>query len=237
LYGGSCPRNLCNLPQSADFQHCPSPVLCSPERIPMMSQSHLPDEALFKAFVDRPIVAQIARKQTRNTPILWEDAAQAAYAKLWQATRDGKFRHGNLEDYCHWAARVCCFAILDFLQHSHNRQHLSLDQWLPGTEVPLVDTLVDEFNAMDALERAERLLNILNIITDLDRQHSTTIYTTIWNSLLLGKKQKEIAQDLKMGTSDISRYVKKIRERVAQIYQSGDGDKPDRVRTRSDDNW
>jgi RNA polymerase sigma factor (sigma-70 family) len=203
----------------------------------MMSQSHLPYEALFKAFVDRPIVGQIARKQTRNTPIPWEDAAQAAYAKLWQATCDGKFRHGDLEDYCHWAARVCCFATIDFLQHSQNRQHLSFDQCLPGTEIPLIDTLVDEFNAMDALERTELLLDILNIIADLDQQHSTTLYTTIWQSLLLDKKQKEIAQDLKMGTSDISRYVKKIRERVAQIYQSGYDDKPDQDRTRSDDRW
>jgi RNA polymerase sigma factor (sigma-70 family) len=203
----------------------------------MMSQSHLPYEVLFKAFVDRPIVVQIARKQTRNTLIPWEDAAQAAYAKLWQATLDGKFRHGDLEDYCHWAARVCCFAILDFLQHSHQRQHLSLDQCLPGTEIPLIDILVDEFNAMDALERTELLLNILKIIADLDRQHSTTIYTTIWQSLLRGKKQKEIAQDLKMGSSDISRCVKKIRERVAQIYQSGYDNKPDRARTRSDDKW
>jgi RNA polymerase sigma factor (sigma-70 family) len=203
----------------------------------MMSQSHPPHKGLFKAFVDRKIADQIARKQTRNTAIPWEDAAQAAYAKLWQATCDGRFCHGNLEDYCHWAARVCCFAILDFLQHSHQRQYDSLDQCLPGTDVPLIDTLADNFNAMDALEQTELLSDILDIIATLDRQHATNLYSTIWQSLRLGKKQKEIAQDLDKSDSDISRGVKKIRERVAQLYRPEADDEPDPDRRRSDQPW
>jgi RNA polymerase sigma factor (sigma-70 family) len=203
----------------------------------MMSQSHPPDTARFKAFVDRKIADQIARKQTRNTTISWEDAAQAAYAKLWQATCDGKFRDGDLEDYCHWAARVCCFAILDFLQHSHQRQHPSLDQCLPGTDIPLIDTLADEFNALDAVERAELMSDILDIIADIDRQHATTLYTTIWQSLLLGKKQKEIAQDLVKDPSEISRCMSKIRKHVAQLYQPRDDDEPGTDRRPSDQPW
>jgi RNA polymerase sigma factor (sigma-70 family) len=202
----------------------------------MMSQSHPPDTARFKAFVDRKIADQIARKQTRNTLIPWEDAAQAAYAKLWQATCDGKFRHGDLEDYCHWAARVCCFAIIDFLQHSHQRQYDSLDQCLPGTDIPLIDTLADEFNAMDALEQTERLSDILDIIANLDRDHPKNIHQDIWQALLHDNKQKDIAQELGISTSDICRYWRKIREQVAKLYP-GDDDEPDTDRRRSDQPW
>ncbi len=202
-----------------------------------MSQSHPPETAtLFKAFVDRKIADQIARKQTRNTTIPWEDAAQAAYAKLWQVTCDGRFSDGDLEDYCHWAARVSCFAIKDFIRHSHQRQHDSLDQCITGTDVPLIATLVDEFNAMDAVERTELMSNILDIIADLDRHHATTLYTTIWQSLLLGEKQKDIAQELDISTSDICRYWRKIREQVAKLYP-GDEDNPDTDRGRSDHLW
>jgi RNA polymerase sigma factor (sigma-70 family) len=202
----------------------------------MMSQSHPPDTARFKTFVDRKIADQIARKQTRNTTVSWEDAAQAAYAKLWQATCDGKFRDGDLEDYCHWAARVCCFAILDFLQHSHQRQHPSLDQCLPGTDIPLIDTLADEFNALDAVERTELMSAILDIIADLDRDHPKNIHQDIWQALLLDKKQKDIAQELNVSTSDICRYWRKIREQVAKLYP-GDEDNPNTDRRRSDKPW
>jgi RNA polymerase sigma factor (sigma-70 family) len=202
----------------------------------MMSQSHPPDTARFKAFVDRKIADQIARKQTRNTLIPWEDAAQAAYAKLWQATVKGGFRHGNLEDYCHWAARVCCFAIIDFLQHSHQRQYDSLDQCLPGTDIPLIDTLADEFNALDAVERAELMSDILDIIVNLDRDHPKNIHQDIWQALLHDKKQKDIAQELGISTSDICRYWRKIREQVAKLYP-GDDDEPDTDRHRSDQPW
>jgi RNA polymerase sigma factor (sigma-70 family) len=201
----------------------------------MMSEPYSPHEVRFKAFVDRKIADQIARKQTRNTLIPWEDAAQAAYAKLWQATCDGKFRHGDLEDYCHWAARVCCFAILDFRQHSHQRQYDSLDQCLPGADIPLIDTLADEFNAMDALEQTERLSDILDIIANLDLDHPKTIHQDIWQALLHDKKQKDIAQELGVSTSDICRYWRKIREQVAKLYP-GD-DEPDADRRRADQPW
>jgi RNA polymerase sigma factor (sigma-70 family) len=203
----------------------------------MMSQSHPPYEILFKAFVDRKLAIQIARKQTRNTPHSWEDACQAAYAKLWQATLLGKFRQGDLEDYCHWATRVCYFAIKDHIQHSHQRQHESLNQPFPGTDLTLEDTLIDDFDALDALERADLLQALLSIIADLDRDHPKPIHQAIWQALLLDKKQKDIAQELGMSASDICRYWGKIRKRVAETYQlRGDHDTDD-DRMRSDHQW
>jgi hypothetical protein len=86
----------------------------------MMSQPHHPHTPLFKTFIDRKIAPQIARKQTRDTHISWEDALQTAYTKLWQATTQDRFRHGTPDDYCRWAARVCAFAIKDHLGHSQN---------------------------------------------------------------------------------------------------------------------
>ena len=51
---------------------------------------------LFQTFIDRRILTSIAHKQTRNTSIYWEDAAQVASEKLWKATQQGSFR-GDIE--------------------------------------------------------------------------------------------------------------------------------------------
>jgi DNA-directed RNA polymerase specialized sigma24 family protein len=99
-----------------------------------MLSSHCPHVKLFQAFIDRKLLEAIARKQTYQTSIAWEDAAQVAYEKLWQATQQGRFRTGDTNDYCRWAARVTCRAIIDYVGRRENRQqHDSLDQLIPGT--------------------------------------------------------------------------------------------------------
>ena len=208
----------------------------------MMSQQHCPYLPLFKAFVDRQIAVQIARKQTRDTNLSWEDAAQVAYAKLWQATQAGAFRHGDTDDYCRWAARVCCFAILDHLQHSHQRQHDSLDQPIPGTDLFLIETLADEFDALDAIDRADRLLKILTLIADLDRSESQPLYVPIWQAMLSGQEQNQIAQMLGRKPYEICRCWRKIRHHVAKTYPDDSvplgkfSDRQD-CRNRSNDRW
>jgi RNA polymerase sigma factor (sigma-70 family) len=204
----------------------------------MMNQSQHPHEIFFKAFLDRKIAIQIARKQTRHTPHSWEDAYQAACAKLWEATRQGKFRQGNLEDYCHWAAKVCCRTILDYLKHSHQRQYRSLDQPLPGTDIPLVDTLEAQFNSMDVVERTELHQQIQKSLADLDRKHATTLYSTIGHALLLDIPQKEIGQTLTLDPSQVSRHVKRIREHLGQTFYHPDSNPPIQTdRRRSDQSW
>jgi RNA polymerase sigma factor (sigma-70 family) len=198
----------------------------------MMSQPQHPQTPLFKTFIDRQIAPQIARKQTRDTPhISWEDALQVAYAKLWQATSQDRFRHGSPDDYCRWAARVCLCAIKDYIRHSQNRLHASLDQPLPGTDIPLVETLIDEFDSLDAIDRADLLSAILDILAELDRAKPKPIYLPIWQSLILGKTQRQIAQELDIAPTYICRHWKEIQTAVAKLYPNN----PDR--RRSDDIW
>lgn len=216
--------------------HCHLYPCVLPQRILMLLQSRPPEEDFFQAFLDRKIATQIAHRQTRNSLHPWEDAYQAACAKLWESTRQGKFRQGNLEDYCHWAARVCYYAIKDHLAHSANRQHDSLNQPIPNTDLTLQDTLTDDFDSLEVLERTERLQTILRLIQDLDRHHPRPIHQAIWQALLLDKKQKDIAQDLGVTTSDICRYWRKIREEVAKQYP-GDHENSAIDRRRTNDPW
>ncbi|NJM49086.1 MAG: sigma-70 family RNA polymerase sigma factor [Alkalinema sp. RU_4_3] len=200
----------------------------------MQSQPHHPQTPLFKTFLDRKIAPQIARKQTRNTHIPWEDALQTAYTKLWQATLQNRFHSGTPDDYCRWAARVCAFAIMDYLQHSQQRPHYSLDQPLPGTDIPLVETLTDEFDSLDAIDRADLLSAILDILAELDRKRDKPIYLLIWQSLLLGKTQKQIAQELNLRPTCICRHWQEIKNAVAKLYPNY-RNSPDRRRT--EDLW
>ena len=200
----------------------------------MMSQPHHPHTPLFKTFIDRQIAPQIARKQTRNTHISWEDALQTAYTKLWQATTQDRFRHGTPDDYCRWAARVCAFAIKDHLGHSQQQPHHSLDQPIPGTDIPLVETLAYEFDSLDAIDRADLLSAILDILTELDRPKTQPIYLPIWQSLLMGKTQKQIAQELDLSPTYICHRWKEIQTAVAKLYPNY---RTNLDRTRTEDLW
>jgi hypothetical protein len=200
----------------------------------MMSQPHHPHTPLFKTFIDRQIAPKIARKQTRDTHISWEDALQTAYAKLWQATTQNRFRDGTPDDYCRWAARVCAFAIMDHLQHSQQRSHYSLDQPIPGTDIPLVETLADEFDSLDAIDRADLLSAILDTLTQLDRTKPQPIYLPIWQSLLMGKTQKQIAQEINRSPTYICHRWQEIQDAVAKLYPNYRNN-PDRRRT--EDLW
>jgi RNA polymerase sigma factor (sigma-70 family) len=175
-------------------------------------------EELFQSFIDRKILSPIARKQTQNTSIPWEDAAQVAYEKLWQATQQGGFRTGSIEEYCRWAARVACFAIIDYVRRENRWQCSSLDQPIPGTDIPLLNTLVDEFDALDAIAQADLLLEVVAIITELDRRYPQHRYLPIWQGFVQGKKQTQIANKLKVDPSEISKRWKIIRQHVAKTY-------------------
>jgi RNA polymerase sigma factor (sigma-70 family) len=200
----------------------------------MMSQPHHPHTPLFKTFIDRKIAPQIARKQTRDTHISWEDALQTAYTKLWQATTQDRFRHGTPDDYCRWAARVCAYAIKDHLGHSQQQPHHSLDQPIAGTDIPLVETLTYEFDSLDAIDRADLLSAILDLLTDLDRPKLQPIYLPLWQSLLMGKTQKQIAQELDLSPTYICRHWKEIQAAVAKLYPNY---RTNLDRTRTEDLW
>ena len=66
-----------------------------------------------ETFIERKSADPIARRQTRDTAIAWEDATQVAYEKLWRVTQQGYFQTGGETEFYHWAMRVACFAIIE----------------------------------------------------------------------------------------------------------------------------
>lgn len=185
----------------------------------MVSTSTLCYETLLKDLIDRDLISNIARKQTKHTPISWEDAAQSAYEKLWRVTKAGRFQVGTAEDFYRWAVRVSYFAIIDYLreQQSHCRC-ISLDQPIPGTDIFWLDTLADDFDDFDACDRADLVLKVVTIIAELDQRYPKRGYLKVWQGLVQDKTQTQIAKELELELSDISKRWKKIRQHVATIY-------------------
>jgi DNA-directed RNA polymerase specialized sigma24 family protein len=205
----------------------------------MMSADPVPDERFFHSVVERKIVERIARKQTRLTSLSWEDAAQVAYEKIWRSTQAGKFRTGDVDDYCHWAVRVAYCAIFDYRRHFQGKPPLlSLDQPILGTDIPLVETLVYEFDGLDAIAKADLLCQTIAAITDLDRRYPKYRYLAIWQGLVQGKKQVDLAAELQINQPEICSRWRRIRHHVAAVCaQSAVPPTEHHVRQRSDEQW
>lgn len=214
-----------------------------------MISPDLPHSVLhwLETFIERKSADPIARRQTRNTAIAWEDAAQAAYEKLWRVTQQGCFQKGGETEFYHWAMRVACCAIIDYRRQQHSQSRYdSLDQVLPGTDIPLLDTLIDEFDGLDEIDRAEWVTKFVDMMTDLDHRYPKRGYLTIWQSLVQGKTQAEIACELGVEQPEICRRWKRVRQHIVKAYSQFDGetvaqqkqqDCRQRTRRRSTEEW
>jgi len=192
-----------------------------------MISSDLPRSVLqwLETFIERKSVDPIARRQTRNTTLAWEDAAQAAHEKLWRVTQQGCFQTGGETDFYHWAMRVACCAIIDYRRQQQSQSRYdSLDQVLPGTDIPLLDTLIDEFDGLDALDRAEWVLKFVEMITDLDQRYPKRDYLKIWQRLVQGKTQAEIACEFGVEQPEVCRRWKRVRQHIMKVYSPFDGE-------------
>ena len=162
-------------------------------------------------------IARIARKQTRGTAIAWEDAAQAAQMKLLQAVRDGKFRQGGVDEFYRWATVVARFEIIDLVRREKSRHCASLDAAIPGTDLRLVDTIADEFNVLDSLEQTDLVLRALAAIRELDQQQPERSYLKLWQGLVQGKPQTQLAMELGVSQGEISKRRKKLAGKVTEM--------------------
>lgn len=192
-----------------------------------MISSDLPRSVLqwLETLIERRSVDPIARRQTRNTTIAWEDAAQAAHEKLWRVTQQGCFQIGGETEFYHRAMRVACCAIIDYRrQQQRQSRYDSLDQVLPGTDIPLLDTLVDEFDGLDALDRADWVLKLVEMIIDLDQRYPKRGYLKIWQRLIQGKTQAEIACEFGVEQPEVCRRWKRVRQHIMNVYSSFDSE-------------
>lgn len=192
-------------------------------------------------------IERIARKQTRGTRVSWEDAKQVAYEKVLQATQAGKFRTGGVEEFYHWAATVARFAIIDLVRHEQQFNCQSLDQNIPGTDVPLSEAIADEFNLSDAFERADLVLKAIEAIALLDRRHPDRGYLKLWQAKIQGKSQAQLAAELGVTQGAISKRWKELCHNIAQILgllqidkvkqELGEIQQQKTPRTRSQSKW
>ncbi len=176
-------------------------------------------------------IAQIARKQTRGSQVDWEDALQSAQLKLIAAIRAGKFTHGAEHDFDRWAATVARFEIIDLVRRSRCRGWDSTDRVL-SDRLTVLETIADDFNSFAALEEADLVFRVRKAIVDLDRLYPDRSYYRLWLSKVNERKQAEIAHDLGVSQSAIS---KRWQELLARLAIELDLNPPDR--TRSEQTW
>jgi RNA polymerase sigma factor (sigma-70 family) len=185
-----------------------------------------------RAHVQR--IAQIARKQTRGSSLDWEDAFQTAQLKLIAAVRAGKFTHGAEHHFDRWAATVARFEIIDLVRKSKRNEWESTDRPL-ADNLTLLDTIADPTNPNTALEQADLVFRIRAAIVHLDALYPDRSYYRLWFGKVNDKKQAEIAAELNLTQSAIS---KRWQELIARLsIELGLGSAPIVDRTRSDAQW
>ena len=164
-------------------------------------------------------VERIARSQTRNTSSSWEDAVQAAHEKVFQATQAGKFQKGGVNEFYRWAVTVATFQIIDLVRKEKQSICQSLDQNIPGTDLPLSEAIADDLNLFDALERTDFIGRVIDAIIELDRHYPERGYVKLWQAQLQGKKQCQIAAELGVTQGAISKRWQELRERLVQMLE------------------
>ena len=164
----------------------------------------------------RQLVEKIARKYTQNYSISWEDAAQTAHFKILQGLKTGKFIRTGAEEFYPWAAIVARNAVIDFVrgEKKHNRQ--SLDRKISGTDVSLLDTIADQFDLWDTVERANLIIKVREIIENLALSHPKREYIKLWKGLVQGQSQTQLASELGITQGQVSRRRKELLHQVAK---------------------
>ena len=181
-------------------------------------QTAEPSEQLLIDSKYRQIVEKIARKHTRNSSMSWEDAAQTAHIKVFQALKTGKFQTHQVDNFYSWAATVARNAVIDFVRKERLRNCPSLDKTIAGTDVSLLDTVADKFNLLDAAELADIVIVAKEAIRKIAQLYPEKGYLQLWQGLVEGKKQTKLALELKITQGEVSRRRKELLERIAQEF-------------------
>ncbi|MFH7026775.1 MAG: sigma-70 family RNA polymerase sigma factor [Heteroscytonema crispum UTEX LB 1556] len=183
-----------------------------------MSSEYLPE--YYQPLLETPeylrTVERIARKHTIGTSISWEDAAQTAYIKVFQAVQAGKFGKQGGKEFYHWAFKVAKNAIIDLVRKEKLYKCQSLDQKIPGTDLSLLDTVPDDFDLPEAIEYKDLLQRAIAAIKELEQYYPDRGYLKLWQGLKQGKNQSQLAAELGLNQGTISKRQKELCQRVAQ---------------------
>jgi RNA polymerase sigma factor (sigma-70 family) len=173
----------------------------------------------------RATIEKIARKNTRATTASWEEAAQNAYLKIWQAVLANKFQHGGEQDFLKWSAVIARRTAIDFCSHECLRQHISLDATLPNTNTPILDTIADTSNLsqdfeQEYVEQEEEILKINVATKRLDEQYPNKGYLELLEAKKQGKNQTQIANELKVKQGTISKRWKELTKALRKMLEA-----------------
>lgn len=191
--------------------------------VPNTSKSDLDPENRYETFESLLTCPQhckrlerIARKQTRGTSIAWEDAVQAAQIKILEALKAGKFRHGEAQEFYRWSTTVARFEMIDLVRREKRYPKTSLDQTIAGTDLPLSETIAAEFNLLDTAERTDLVLKALEVIHQLEQSYPDRQYLRLWQGMVQGKRQMQLALELGLSQGAISKRWKEMVHRIAE---------------------
>ena len=165
-------------------------------------------------------VERIARKNTKGTSVSWEDAAQEAHEKVLLALKHGKFTTGGIREFYHWAATVAYHQVIDLVRQEKRRQGWwswkSLDQQILGTDLPLGETIADDFDLWDAVERVDLVLKAIEAISAIDQRYPNRGYLKLWQGRVQNRTQSQLAVDLSVSQGEISKRWHELLGRIAE---------------------
>lgn len=161
------------------------------------------------------LIAKIACKYTRESPVSWEDAAQTAMMKVYEAVNAGRFHQGGIEEFQRWATVVARYEIINFVKKERLRNHQSLDATIAGTDLSLLDTIPDRFDLLDAVARADLITNAKQAILNLDLRYRDRGYLKLWELRVEGKTQIQQASALGISQGEVSKRWQELVGRIA----------------------
>lgn len=113
-------------------------------------------------------------------------------------------------------ATVARFEIIDVMRKEKRSHCQSLDQNIRGTELPLLETIADDFNALDTLEKTDLIFQAIATIRDLDRDYPDRAYLKLWQGYVQGKNQVQLAKELGWTQGTVSRRWYELTGRIAK---------------------
>lgn len=159
------------------------------------------------------VITKIAQKYTRGNSISWEDAAQNAIMKIYEALNAGKFQ-GGIEEFQRWATVVAKRETINLVKKESLRNHPSLDTPIPGTDLSIGDTIADEFNLLDAVTHAELILKVRQAIINLDSRYPKRNYLKLWQLRVANHNQIQQASALEISQGEVSKRWKQLVELI-----------------------
>lgn len=166
-------------------------------------------------------IERLAQKNTQGTNLSWEDAAQEARIKVLQAARNHKFRQGGVTEFYKWAGTVALYAIIDLVRKDKRWRgdwywH-SLDACIPGTDLPLGETVAHEFNLLESVEIADLVAKARDAVETLSATSPKKQFQELWRGLVAGKTQTQLAAELGVKQAEISKRRRELLAKVGNI--------------------